>query len=333
MTPTPLEASAELHEVARRFFSALLRGDIETMRSLWSRDESALSIGTDPEEWEYGGERILQSLESQFSTYGQHESQDDPSSWVIGDVHAWAEGSTGWAVDRSPATVADGSQRTARANLVFRLEDGVWRVVLAHFSLGVPNEEVFALERLAASVVAERPSLTELTGLDGTVSIVFTDIEASTEMAERLGDAAWIELLSWHDDLVRREAVDHRGAVVKSQGDGFMCAFPAATDALDFAFSVQSDVAKGYEGSPVRIRIGVNAGDVIRREEDFFGHAVIVAARVASKALGGEVLATELVSGLVQGVTRFEFGEPIAASLKGLEGTYLLRNVTLVAGK
>jgi len=110
-----------------------------------------------------------------------------------------------------------------------------------------------------------------------------------------------------------------------------MLAFSAASRALDFAATVQSRTEAGYQGQPVRVRIGVNAGDALREREDFFGHAVTVAARVAAHALGGEVLATDLVVGLVAGTERFRFGDAQTAQLKGLSGSYVMRPLLMDA--
>jgi adenylate cyclase len=71
------------------------------------------------------------------------------------------------------------------------------------------------------------------------VTIAFTDIEASTEMNARLGDRRWIELLRWHDDIVRKEVEGRSGTVVKAQGDGYMLAFTSASQALLCAQAIQ----------------------------------------------------------------------------------------------
>jgi class 3 adenylate cyclase len=82
----------------------------------------------------------------------------------------------------------------------------------------------------------------------------------------------------------------------------------------------------------VRVRIGVNSGEVIKDRDDFFGHAVVVASRVAAQALGGETLATDLVAGLVAGDERFRFGDARAAELKGLNSEFLLRPLAASEG-
>jgi class 3 adenylate cyclase len=100
-----------------------------------------------------------------------------------------------------------------------------------HASIGQSNEQVLGravttrIEKIERSVRLERPDVATASAPDGTVTIVFSDIESSTVLLERLGDTGFQRLLAWHDDIVRGAAGAHRGYVVKSQGDGFMLAF------------------------------------------------------------------------------------------------------------
>src|SRR5215216_363434 len=81
-----------------------------------------------------------------------------------------------------------------------------------------------SIEDLADWAEVERPDLARL-AQNGKVAIVFSDIEESTALNERIGDRAWVRLLGSHDKLVRRRVEKYGGYVVKSQGDGFMVAF------------------------------------------------------------------------------------------------------------
>lgn len=248
-----------------------------------------------------------------------------------GLLECFEEGSVGWCQDNPVAVMPDGSVLHTRMTAVFHLEGVAWKIVQLHFSFGIANEETFGktyttnLNAMADSVSEERPDLSGVAAPDGTVTIVFTDVEASTEINERLGDRRWLDLLRWHDGLVRGVAGQLGGSVVKSQGDGYMLAFGSASHALDFCLDLQEASRAGFEGETVRVRIGVNTGDAIREGDDFFGHAVTVAARVASQARGEETLVTDLVSGLVAGANRFSFGAPLHVEFKGLAGTFGLR--------
>jgi class 3 adenylate cyclase len=112
---------------------------------------------------------------------------------------------------------------------------------------------------------------------EGTVTFVFTDIVALTEIAERLGDRRWIELLAEHDRLLRRGAAAHGGHEVKSQGDGLMLAFASARRAIDFAIAVQLSIADRNARTtdePFVVRVGMHTGEAIAQGEDFLGRAV-----------------------------------------------------------
>jgi len=240
------------------------------------------------------------------------------------DSDGYEEGSVGWGAVNCLASMPDGHDVPLRLTGVFHLEGGHWLAVQVHFSVGATNEEALGLElstpleAIVAAVQSDRPDLQASTAMDGTVTLLFTDIEGSTEMAERLGDSAWTELIRWHRRDTSLSATAHRGFVVKSLGDGFMIAFPSASEAILCARTVRESAARGWEGNPVTIRAGIHSGDAVRDVDDFFGHAVTVAARVAAIARGGEILVTRVVRDLVQGGS-FTFDHVRSESLKGIQ--------------
>jgi class 3 adenylate cyclase len=169
-----------------------------------------------------------------------------------------------------------------------------------------------------------RPDIETAAAPDGTVTLMFSDIESSTVLLERLGDMEFMRLLSWHDAILRDAAAQHRGFVVKSSGDGFMIAFPSAALALRCGLVVQQRLECGFDGTQIRVRIGMHAGEAVRHADDFYGRTVVIAARIANLALGGEMLVSELVHELARGLGTFHFGAPRTAHLKGLEGEFRL---------
>jgi class 3 adenylate cyclase len=211
---------------------------------------------------------------------------------------------------------------------VFHLERGEWLVVHQHWSVGAPNDEIYGvplaygLEQLAEAVETERPDLTEWAASDGTITLVFTDIEDSTELTGSFGDRAWIEVLRVHNEVVERQTVAHGGSVVKRMGDGYMLVFPAARRALRAALAIKSEVQQTFidPGSPIRVRIGVHTGEVVRRDDAFFGQSVNYAARVAAAGAGGEVLASRLVRDLVEADREFAFEPSRDVLMKGVDG-------------
>jgi class 3 adenylate cyclase len=162
---------------------------------------------------------------------------------------------------------------------------------------------------------------------DGTVTILFTDIEGFTATTERLGDDAAHELLRKHHAIVRRCVSTCSGFEVKTQGDGFMLAFPGARPALRCAVAIQRELERhnrDHPHHPLRVRMGLHAGDVVRDGDDYGGRPVILASRIADQAAGGEVLASGLVRDLTESCGEFEFGEERRADLKGLAGRHVM---------
>jgi len=122
---------------------------------------------------------------------------------------------------------------------------------------------------------------------------------------------------------VREQIKAHDGFEVKSEGDGVMVAFQSARKALDCAIAIQTALAHRNSrlstvnsDEPVHVRIGLHGGEVIKQGEDFFGRNVIMAARVASQAKGGEVLASGVLKALVTG-SEVSWGEKRTVELKG----------------
>lgn len=181
-----------------------------------------------------------------------------------------------------------------------------------------------SIEELADWAEVERPDLARLTP-DGRVVILFSDIEESTALNERMGDRAWVRLLARHDKLVRRCVDAHSGHVVKSQGDGFMVAFARPEEAVDCSIAIQhalASQAKRLTSNAIRVRIGIHMGKSVRRGDDLFGRNVAMAARVAAQADGGEVLISEPVRDAV--ADHVEVGTPRDVELKGFRGTHRL---------
>lgn len=183
--------------------------------------------------------------------------------------------------------------------------------------------------RIVSWVEAERPDLRRASAPDGTVTLLFSDIENSSRLTERLGDQRWLEVLNAHNTIVRAQLDEHGGYEVKSQGDGFMLAFPSARQAVMCATDIQRALARRAANGelPVRVRIGVHTGEAIQQDGDFYGRSVICAARIAAQAEGGEILISSLVKELVEGRGDVQLREAGEFELKGLEGRQRLFRV------
>jgi class 3 adenylate cyclase len=320
---TRMEPSDELRRVVTRFFEAVRDGDEEAVSNRISRQPGFERFGSDPAEWWQDGETAALVWIQQMREMGGYP-------WhLIGDIHAMVEGSVGWASARTEFDTPIGPAEPLRVTFVLHLEHGEWKMVHCHSSVPSSNEEhgfllTTSVDEIAASVGASRPDLSATSAPDGTVTIAFTDIEDSTRLNELLGDQRWMEVLRAHNDVVRVVTPDFGGTVVKNVGDGFMLAFPSARRALSCAQAIERTIAETFRdpGSPIRVRIGIHVGETVREADDFFGHAVNFAARIASSAEGGEIVVSSLVHDLLAQTGTFDFGEARVVEFKGLGGSH-----------
>jgi len=165
------------------------------------------------------------------------------------------------------------------------------------------------------TAVAETPL-----ALDGTVTIMFSDVCDYSGITERLGDDAAHELLREHNEVIRGVIRAHGGHEVKSSGDGFMVAFASASRALRCAVALQQAFAErnaASPGEPIRVHIGIHAGDVVREGDDFLGSTVIVASRLADAAGRDEILVSSVARELAGGSREFTFAAARPVLLKG----------------
>jgi class 3 adenylate cyclase/tetratricopeptide (TPR) repeat protein len=162
----------------------------------------------------------------------------------------------------------------------------------------------------------------------GTVTLLFTDLVGSTEILDQLGDDAAERLRRTHFRLLREAVAANGGHEVKSLGDGLMVVFSSALDAVGCAVNMQQAVEhhnhwvaplRGADGVPsLNVRIGLHAGEPIRDEEDYYGTPVVIAKRLCDEADGGQILASDLVRGLVASRGGYQFLAMGPMLLKGL---------------
>jgi class 3 adenylate cyclase len=156
-------------------------------------------------------------------------------------------------------------------------------------------------------------------------TILFTDMEGSTTLTERLGDAKAQELRRTHDSIVREALKARGGSETKHTGDGIMASFPSASRAIECAVAVQRAIAEQGE-TPLRVRIGLNAGEPVAEEADLFGTAVNLARRICDHAEPGQILVSDVVQQLAAG-KGFTFADKGEATLKGFEKPVRLHEV------
>jgi len=188
---------------------------------------------------------------------------------------------------------------------------------------GLPTRELLqptldAIDQFVGASVRGEPADPGLGS--GIHTILFTDVEASTDLVDRFGDVRAREAIRRHEELTGAAISEHSGTAIKSMGDGVMASFDSTVNALDAAIQMQRAIRDEFAGSeiPIRIRIGLNAGEPIVEDDDLHGTAVIQAARVMSVADGGEIMVTNVVRELVKG-RDFLFHDRGVAPLKGFD--------------
>ena len=151
--------------------------------------------------------------------------------------------------------------------------------------------------------------------------ILFTDIEDSTKHTLRVGDAEAMVHLRVHDEMVRQAFGGLGGTEVKHTGDGIMGSFASVSSAVECAIAIQRKFIAYIEEHPdfpLRVRVGLSAGEPVTEHDDLFGAAVALAARVCDSAEAGQILVSSAVRELCLG-KGFIFSERSRRRLKGFE--------------
>jgi len=131
-----MERSSELEQFVAAWFGAASNGDPSLVNAHVSPSDATRLIGSDPDEVFKGGAAVSAFLEGEVNGSGGH------ASFAPTDIEAFTEGTVGWATTNVTITMPDGKHVSPRWSAVFRREDGVWRFVQTHASIGVPNDEI-----------------------------------------------------------------------------------------------------------------------------------------------------------------------------------------------
>ena len=316
-----MEPAPELVAFAERMLNGLSSMDFDRYLDGFSRHPGVRFIGPDPDEWWEGFEQIAAIGRAQFLEMKEIGGLSVDTDEIV----AWKEGTVGWISFRGRISFGQSDPQEVRMTIVVHEDGAFWRVVHEQLAFTVTNEEAVgvelttAVDQLLLLVQDLAPPASGMSA-DGSVTIMFTDIEGSTALMESLGEERWLELLEWHDSIVKQQTAVFGGTVVKGQGDGFMLAFPAAGSAAACAIAIQRSLGDGWTGIPVLARIGLHTGNAKAEGGDFFGRTVVVAARVSSMAEGGEILLSQAVQEGLNGAFPLEI--PRTLSLKGLSGEF-----------
>jgi len=146
-----------------------------------------------------------------------------------------------------------------------------------------------------------------------TLTILFTDVEGSTAFRTRAGDAAGNQVMVAHERLVAEHVRDNDGRLIKALGDGCLAVFASPRRALECAVAVQ----RATGAAPLRVRMGLNTGEITVTADDVFGAPVNAAARISAKAQGGEILISDVVRQLIGSTAGFELRTRGRVRLRG----------------
>ncbi|MHB8689101.1 MAG: ATPase, T2SS/T4P/T4SS family, partial [Candidatus Dormibacteraceae bacterium] len=166
---------------------------------------------------------------------------------------------------------------------------------------------------------------------EGTVTIMFTDVEGSTRLLSTRGFTESHEIMRAYETIIDEKVAEHAGRRIKGLGDGFMISFGSVRHGVECALDIQRSIIEYSKQNPerkIKVRIGLNTGEVVEEAGDIFGAAVNVAARVAGKARGGEILVSDVVRQLVGPVSEMTFDYRGRYKLKGFPDRWRLHEVT-----
>lgn len=317
-TRPSMERSPEVEAVVRRMWQAFVDRDRLAIANMTTDNPDLRFVLSADDEWINGDGQVEELMVNRAEEIGVIGREFDR-------LEAFEHGDTAWFAAIVVVSRTAGEDLTFRNTGTLIIEGGVWRYTQLHTSIGVPNSESFGYEiskglaDLVSSLDEQAAEAVVSTSHNGTVTLMFTDIEDSTLISEQVGDAAWSDLISDHFVSLRLAAESHRGTVIKTLGDGAMVAFPAASGALMAAIDIQRASAV----SALKVRVGVHTGDAVHAAGDYAGIAVNKTARITSAANSGEILASSVTVELA-GSHGFRFGQERSAELKGISGTHRL---------
>lgn len=166
----------------------------------------------------------------------------------------------------------------------------------------------------------EEPEPGEPIANSGLRAILFTDMEGSTSLTQQLGDEKAMEILRAHDSIVRQALQSAGGHEVKHTGDGIMAAFHSVVGAARCAVEIQKRLEgeSSNQTHPTHVRVGMTAGEPVTENEDLFGAAVQLAARICAASQPGGILASNVVRELSLG-KGFNWDDVGPVTLKGFD--------------
>ncbi len=187
--------------------------------------------------------------------------------------------------------------------------------------------QVSSIDVIASALEPVMPAVGRMSSPDGAVTLMLSDIADAGAAAEALGPERWERLVKDHHTLVQQLLGHHDGQIVKFERDGFLASFNSAHAGLHAAVDLQrtfSGMAAGasaVDPAPA-VRVGVHSGFVIANPDQLLGRNVVLAARIAAQAKGGEILVSSSLKQYTESDPTFSFEPRGEYHFKGLHGEH-----------
>lgn len=183
-----------------------------------------------------------------------------------------------------------------------------------------PPVQMSSIDVIASALEPVGPALGRMSSPDGAVTLMLCDIADAPTAAEELGPERWEQLIRDHHLLVEQLISRHDGAVTRWQGDGFLASFSSAHAGLHAAVDLQRTFTAGP--SSLAIRVGVHSGFVMGNPEQMMGRNVVLTARIAGRAEGGQILVSSTAKEYTETDPSFRFEPHGEYHFKGLHGEH-----------
>jgi adenylate cyclase len=191
-----------------------------------------------------------------------------------------------------------------------------------------PDLKLTSIDVIASALEPVVPVVERMSSPDGALTLMLSDIADAEAAAERLGPERWERVVGDHHLLVERLVSQHDGEVAKFERDGFLASFSSAHAGLHTAVELQRTFAGGQQDAAgLSMRVGLHSGFVIANPEQLLGRNVVLAARIAGQARGGEILVSSTLKQYTESDASVSFEPRGDHHFKGLHGEHTIYSV------
>jgi class 3 adenylate cyclase len=187
--------------------------------------------------------------------------------------------------------------------------------------------QLTSIDVIASALEPIIPDFGRVSSPDGALTLMLCDVDDAQNVAERLGPQRWAELLRDHQALVRQVVSHHDGEVATVERDGFMAYFNSAHAGLHCGIELQRTFTSDADETGLALRMGLHSGFVIANPDQLLGRNVVLAARIATEAAGGEILVSSALKEYTHRDPRLRFEPRGEFHFKGMLGEHQVYSV------